>query len=68
MLLKQSPLKSETEWLCVDVDGYKIVSVCKPPPTRLQASDLCLYAGDVNCPQDDLGYDANCADGKCLAG
>ena len=35
--LKQSPLKSETECLCVDVDGYKIVNVsnlhrhdCKP--------------------------------------
>ena len=26
-LLDQSPLTSEIEWLCVDVDGYKIVNV-----------------------------------------
>ena len=32
-LLKQYPFKSETEWSCVDVDGYKIVNVYKPPPT-----------------------------------
>ena len=39
-LLKQYPLKSETEWLCVEVDRYKRVNVYKPPPTPLQASDL----------------------------
>ena len=32
-LLDQSPPTSEIEWLCVDVDGYKIVNVYKPPPT-----------------------------------
>ena len=54
-LLDQSPLTSEIEWLCVDVDGYKIVNVYKPPPTRLRTLDLpvfphpCLYAGDFNC-------------------
>ena len=32
-LCDQSPTISETEWLCVDVDGYKIVNICKPPPT-----------------------------------
>ena len=32
MLLDHSPLPSEIEWLCVDVDGYKIVNVYKPPP------------------------------------
>ena len=58
-LLKQSPLKAETKWFCMDVDGYKIVNVYKPPPTRLQASDLpvfphlCLYAGDFNCQYAD---------------
>ena len=52
MLLDQSPPTSEIEWLCVDVDGYKIVNVYKPPPTRLRSLDLpvfphpCLYAGD----------------------
>ena len=57
MFLDQSPPTSEIEWLCVDVDGYKIVNVYKPPPTRLQTLDLlvfphpCLYAGDFNCRQ-----------------
>ena len=36
-LLDQSPLTSEIEWLCVDVDGYKIVNVYKPPPMRLRS-------------------------------
>ena len=72
--LKQSPLKSKTEWLCVDADGYKIVNVYKPPPTQPQASDLqvfphpCLYAGDFNCPHADWGYGTNSVDGECLAG
>ena len=72
-LLKQSPLKSETECLCVDVDGYKIVNVYKPPPTRLQASDLpvffhsCLNAGNFNRPHADRGYGAKSVDGGCLA-
>ena len=49
MLLDQSPPTSEIEWLCVDVDDYKIVNVYKPPPTRLRTLDLpvfphpCLY-------------------------
>ena len=32
-LLDQPPPTSEIEWLCMDVDGYKIVNVYKPPPT-----------------------------------
>ena len=53
-LLDQSPPTSEIEWLCVDVDGYKIVNVYKPPPTRLRTLGFqvfphpCLYAGDFN--------------------
>ena len=49
-LLEQSPRTSEIEWLCVDVDGYKIVNVYKLPPTRLRTLNLpvfphpCLYA------------------------
>ena len=38
-LLDQSPLTSEIEWLCVDVDGYKIVNIYEPPPTRLRSLD-----------------------------
>ena len=58
-LLHQLPLTSEIEWLCVDFDGYKIVNVYKPPPTRLRSLDLpvfphpCLYAGDFNCRHAD---------------
>ena len=71
-LLEQSPPTSEIEWLCVDVDGYKIVNVYEPPPTRLRTLDLpvfphpCLYAGDFNCRHADWGSDG--ADGECLAG
>ena len=73
-LLDQSPPTSEIKWLCVDVDGYKIVNVYKPPPTRLRTLDLpvfphpCLYAGDFNCRHADWGYDDNSPDGECLAG
>ena len=73
-LLDQSPLTSEIEWLCVDVDGYKIVNVYKPPPTRLRTLDLpvfphpCLYADNFNCRLADWGYDDNSPDGECLAG
>ena len=66
-LLEQSPRTSEIEWLCVNVDGYKIVNVYKPPPpTRLQSLNLsvfphlCLYA--------DWGYDDNSPNGESLAG
>ena len=73
-LLDRSPQTSEIEWLCVDVDGYKIVKVCKPPPTRLRFLNLpvfphpCLYAGDFNCRHADWGYNDNSPDGECLAG
>ena len=73
-LLDQSPSTSEIEWLCVDVDGYKIVNIYKPSPTRLRSLDLpvfphpCLYAGDFNCRHADWGYDDNSPDGECLAG
>ena len=46
-LLDQSPLTSEIEWLCVDVDGYKIVNVYKPPPTRLRTLDLPVFLTPV---------------------
>ena len=73
-LWDQFPLISEIEWLCVDVDGYKIVNVYKPPPTRLRTLDLpvfphpCFYAGDFNCRHADWGYDDNSPDGECLTG
>ena len=73
-LLDQSPPTSEIEWLCMDVDGYKIVNVYKPPPTQLRTLDLpvfphpCLYAGNFNCCHADWGYNDNSLDGECLAG
>ena len=42
-LLDQSSPTSEIEWLCVDVDGYKIVNVYKPPPMRLQTLELPVF-------------------------
>ena len=72
-VISQSTSTSETEWLCVDIDGYKIINVYKPPPTCLQISDIpvfphpCLYAGDFNSPHTDWGYSSNSADGTCLA-
>jgi len=47
-LVKQSPEQSETEWLCVDVAGYKIIDIYKPPviPTFPHPS---LYVGDFHC-------------------
>ena len=56
-LLDQFPSASEIEWLCVDVDVYKIVN--KPPPTQLRTLDLpvfphpCFYAGNFNCRHAD---------------
>ena len=71
-LVGQYPATSDAEWLCVDVDGYIIVNVYKPAPTRLQASDLpvfphpVLYAGDFDCPHVNWGYRTSSADGECL--
>ena len=73
-LFDQSPSTLETEWLCVNFDGYKIVNVYKPLRLRLQVSDFslfphsCLNSGDFNYQHVDWGYDANNADGKCLVG
>ena len=58
----------------MDADGYKIVNVYKPPPTRLQFLDLpmfphpCFYARDFNCCLVDWDYDDNSPDGECLDG
>ena len=74
MLFDQSPPTLKFKWLCVRVDGYKIVNVYKPPPTRLRTLDLsvfphpCLYADDFNCCHADWGYYDSSPDGECLAG
>ena len=72
ILLDQSPRTSDIEWLCVDVDCYKIVNIYKPPPPRLQSLDFAvfpyprLYAGYSNCRHVDWGYNNNSTDGDCL--
>ena len=46
-LLDQYPPTSEIKWLCVDADGYKILNVYKPLPTRLQTLDLPVFAHPI---------------------
>jgi len=54
-LVDQSPEQSETEWLCVDVAGYNIINVNKPPRSRFTPTAIptfphpSLYIGDLNC-------------------
>ena len=58
----------------MDFDGYKIVNVYRPPPTRLQTLDIsvfpqpCIYAGNFNCRHANWRYNDNSPDGECLAG
>ena len=72
ILVDQFPTTLEAEWLCVDVDGCRIVNVYKPPPTRLQPFDLpmfphpILHVGDFNCQHVVWGYRTSSADGECL--
>ena len=71
--INQSSAQSEIEWLCVDVVGFKIVNVYKPPPSRFMPASVpvfpppCLYAGDFNCQHEDWGYNINTPDGENLA-
>jgi len=39
-LVDQSSEQSETEWLCVDLEGCQIIKVCKPP--RLQLTPMVI--------------------------
>ena len=72
ILVNRSPATSETEWFCVDVYGYRIFNVYKPPSTRLQAPDFpvfphpVLYAGDFNCPHVNCAYRTSSADEEYL--
>ena len=71
-LLDQSPQTSEIEWLCVDVDGYKILNIYKPPPTRLQTLDSQCFLTPVFMLAILTvvmltGYDDKSPDGECLA-
>ena len=71
-LASQSPEDSEIEWLCMDFAGLKIISVYKPPSSRLLTIPLpvfpspCMYAGDFNCQHVQWGYRANTSNRDCL--
>ena len=70
--LDQSLERSAIEWLCVDIDGCKIVNVYKPPTSQLTLIIIsvfpypCLYAGDFNCQHIYWGYSYTNLDGECL--
>jgi len=63
-LVYQSPEQSETEWLCVDVAGYKIINVYKPPRSRFTPTAIpafphhSLYVGDFNCQHVNESLDS----------
>jgi len=71
-LVDQSPAQSETEWLCVDVAGYKIVNVYTPPCSRLTITTIptfphhSLYVGDFNCQHVNWGYNTTSPDSESL--
>ena len=69
----QSEDDSQLEWLAVKFQDVTIISVYKPPPTRLtRASSLsvvnhsCIYAGNFNCHHTEWGYSKSHNDGTCL--
>jgi len=71
-LVDQYPEQSETEWLHVDVAGYKIINVYKPPRSRLTPTAIptfphpSLYVGDFNCQHVNWGYNTTFPDGESL--
>ena len=64
--------ESFVEWLCVDVDGVKIVNLYKSPTSRMTSSAIpvfphpCHYAGDFNCPHLGWGDSTTSPDGESL--
>jgi len=71
-LVDQSPEQSETEWLCVDVTGYKITNVYKPPHLRFTPTAIpkfsrpSLYVGNFNWQHVNWGYNTTSLDGETL--
>ena len=72
-LVDQSSERSPIEWLCLDIDGCKIVNIYKPPTFQFTLTTIpvlpyfCLYAGDLNCQHTDWGHNYTSPNGKCLA-
>jgi len=71
-LVDETPKQPETEWLCIDVAGYKIINVYKPPRSRLTPTAIStfprpsLYVGDFNCQHVNWGYNKTSSDGESL--
>ena len=71
-LVDQSPEQSETQCLCVDVAGYNIINVYKPPLSRFTPTAIptfphpSLYVGDLNCQQVHLGCNKTSLDRESL--
>ena len=71
-LVNQSPDESETEWLCIDVAGYTIINICKPPHLRSTPMAIptfphpSLYVGDFNCQHVNWGCNETSPDGESL--
>ena len=71
-LVDQSPEQSESERLCVDVSGYKIINVYKPPRSRFTPTVIptfphpSLCVGDFNCQHVNWGYNKTSPDGENL--
>ena len=70
-LVDQYAEQSETEWFCVDVAGYKIINVYKPPRSRFTPMAITtfphpsLYIGDFNRQHVNWGYNKT-SDGERL--
>jgi len=71
-LVDKSPDQSETEWLCVDVAGCKIVNVYKSPRSQHTPTIIptfphpSLYAGDFSCEHVNWSYHTTSLDGESL--
>jgi len=71
-LVDQSPKQSETEWLCVDVAGYKIINVYTPPRSRHTPTAIptfphpSLYVRDFNCQHINWVYSKTSPDSEIL--
>ena len=69
----QSSNDSDIKWLCVDICGFKIINVYKPPPSQVTPTSIpmfshpCLYAGDFNWQHTNWGCTNTNEDGSCLA-
>jgi len=67
-LVDQSPGQSETEWLCVEVVGCKLINVYKPTRSRFTPTAIptfpypSLYVGDFNCQHVNWRYNKTSPD------